>query len=246
MYIIRKELMEKLLYKLKFKINTVIVGTKGVGKTDLLKYLESFTPNAYYISSAGPKQILIQILKKANIVFKSSELADDLKNKIKKIKNLIVLIDDADRLSKPAKRILEDLNATLILSSRVELKNNFESITLPGFNNEELKQYLDSKFLEKKLYNKVYNFIKHYSDSSPYSVNKTLELYSKNLKTEQVFSLFNFSSKKVEALTVASFISIGYLLMSLRYFFYSQKDFLTGYALSTTAYLLFFIFRRRK
>jgi hypothetical protein len=190
----------------------------------------------------------LQILKKARIPFKSAELVSDLEAKAKRIKGLVLFIDDADKLSKPSKRILQELstNANIILASEKPLAIDYEILKLEGFNDEELREYLKSFMLTKSIHDKVYHFIKNYSDSSPLSVKKSVELYSKALDSGQVFSLFSFTSKKVELLTVASFIAIGYLLMSLRYFFYSQKDFLTGYALSTTAYLLFFLFRRRK
>jgi len=239
--------MEKILYNLNYRISTAIIGQFGAGKTSLLKYLESFTPNAYYVSSSGPKQLLIQILKKAEISYKSGELISDLEAKAKRIKGLVLFIDDADKLSKPSRRILQELtNANIILASEKLLAIDCEVLKLEGFNDSELKDYLKSFMLTKEMHDKVYHFIKNYSDSSPLSVKKAVELYSKALDSGQVFSLFSFTSKKVELLTVASFIAIGYLLMSLRYFFYSQKDFLTGYALSTTAYLLFFLFRRRK
>jgi hypothetical protein len=246
MYIIRKELIEKILYNLNYRINTLIIGQFGVGKTSLLKYLESFTPNAFYVSSSGPRQILLQVLKRSGINFKNNELCASLESKAKKIKGLILLIDDADKLSKPAKKVLQELRACLILSSEKALAIDYDILKLGGFNDSELRYYLKGFILDKGTYDKVYHFVKNYSDSSPLSIQRTIELYSKNLNTNQVFSLFKFTSKKIELLTVASFIAIGYLLMSLRYFFYSQKDFMTGYALSITAYLLFFLFRRRK
>jgi len=246
MHVIRREVMEKILYNLNFKVNSVIVGKPGVGKTALLKYLESFAPNAYYISSSGPKQILLQVLKKAKIPCKSGELVADLENKAKKIKDLALLVDDADKLSKPAKRVLEALRASMILATEKPLAINYEVINLEGFNDEELKDYLKSFMLTKEMHDKVYYFIKNYSDSSPLSVKRAVELYSKNLETKQVFSLFSFTSKKIELLTIASFMSIGYLLMSLRYLLYYQKDFHLGYALGTLAYIIFFLFRRRK
>jgi hypothetical protein len=246
MYVIRKELMEKLLYNLNYRVNTVIIGQFGVGKTSLFKYLESFAPNAYYISSSGPKQILIQILKKAKIAYKSSDLTPELEAKVKMVKKLALLVDDADKLSKPAKKVLQELRANIVLAAEKPLSLDYDILKLEGFNDSELREYLKSLMLSKKVYDKAYRFIKNYSDSSPLSAQKAVELYSKSLETKQVFSLFKFTSKKFQLFTVTTFVTIGYLLMSLRYFFYSQKDFLTGYALSTTAYLLFFLFRRRK
>ncbi len=246
MYIIRRELMEKLLYNINYRINTVIIGDFGTGKTSLLKYLESFTPNAFYISSAGPRQILSQILKKSGVAFKSNELSSDLEIKAKKIKGLVLLIDDADKLSKPAKRVLEELRACLILASLKPLALDYDSFNILGFNESELRIYLKSFILPKNIYDKVYHFVKNYSDSSPLSIQRAVELYSKNPETKTVYSLYRFTSKRHELLTVSSFIAIGYLLMSLRYFFYSRKDFLTGYSLSIMAYLLFFLFRRKR
>lgn len=246
MHVIRKEIMEKLLYNLKYSINTVIIGNNGVGKTSLLKYLESFAPNAYYIASAGPKQMLIQALKSAGINYKSSEISNDLLSKLKSIKGLILLVDDADKLSKPAKRVLTELRAHLIFSSEKELFNDFESLKLKGFNDKELRQYLKSLMLSKEASMKSYNFIKKYSDSSPLSIIKAVNLYEKGLSTKQAFSLYSFTSKRIEVLTVAFIVSIAYLFMSLRFLFYFQKNFQLGYALGTAAYLLFFLFRRRK
>jgi len=178
MYIIRRELMEKLLYNINYRINTVIIGDFGTGKTSLLKYLESFTPNAFYISSAGPRQILSQILKKSGVAFKSNELSSDLEIKAKKIKGLVLLIDDADKLSKPAKRVLEELRACLILASLKPLALDYDSFNILGFNESELRIYLKSFILPKNIYDKVYHFVNNYSDSSPLSIQRAVELYS--------------------------------------------------------------------
>jgi len=235
MNLLREELVERLIYFMKYKINAAIVGKNGMGKTWLLKYLESFAPNSYYIECSSPKHIILQLLKKSGIIHKKSENLSELMEKAKKIKKASLLLDGYDRLSRPAKRILEDLRINIIASSEIELQNGFEILKINGFNDKELGIFLKRIIDSKEKYIKAYDFCKNYTDLSPLSIKRAAELFKKGLSHKEVFSINKFSSKKIEIFSPDSIVSIAYIMMSLRYVFYSQKNFLLGYALSTIA-----------
>jgi hypothetical protein len=54
------------------------------------------------------------------------------------------------------------------------------------------------------------------------------------------------TNKRINIMDTNTLVSLGYLMITLRYVFYGRKEYEIGYILSTIAYFIFFMFRRRK
>jgi hypothetical protein len=72
------------------------------------------------------------------------------------------------------------------------------------------------------------------------------ELENKEKKVNFRKELRNKQLKIINLISSTDLINIAYLLITLRYFFYGQKQYQIGYLLSSIAYMIFFIFRRKK
>ena len=157
-YVLNEKLLNEVLFNLSKKENTFIVGKKGFGKTFTLKYLSFIVPNSFFIPCTSPKQLLLLICSKANVCFKKSDSVSDLIQKAKNIDS-ILLIDDFDCFSKPAKKAIDSMKKACVVASGKNFKSEFLNLELKAFNDSELKIFFNND-------SKLIFFAKNYSDCS--------------------------------------------------------------------------------
>ncbi|MHA1874285.1 MAG: AAA family ATPase [Candidatus Heimdallarchaeaceae archaeon] len=137
----------------------LIIGIRGIGKTTLLKHLAK-KYNACYVEYGSLKQILETLIDYFNIDLERSpksmtiqELLDVIRPLVRKNKT-IILVDDADSLSKHAGKLLEKLedeNALIICASEKHVWNfRFRETLELGYLSRDESKELAEKYLGKK------------------------------------------------------------------------------------------------
>ncbi len=177
-------------------------------------------------------------------------------NKLRQDNNpIIVLLDGLESATSNDKKIIKDLmrNNYLFIGAGINNKAYIEfdhTIKLKPLTNQEANQ-LVMKLLEGKCenINEVVRIVQNSTNNTPEQIKKVCEqnLALKNLNEEnKLAEHVKPSTKRINLISSDNIVNIGYLMITLRYLFYGQKEYEIGYWLSTAAYLIFFLFRRRK
>jgi len=200
---------------------------------------------------------LLEIICKAKgIITSKSANKLDLMNKLRQDNNpIIVLLDGLESATSNDKKIIKDLmrNNYLFIGAGINNKAYIEfdhTIKLKPLTNQEANQ-LVMKLLEGKCenINEVVRIVQNSTNNTPEQIKKVCEqnLALKNLNEEnKLAEHVKPSTKRINLISSDNIVNIGYLMITLRYLFYGQKEYEIGYWLSTAAHLIFFLFRRRK
>ncbi|MFA5303986.1 MAG: hypothetical protein WC393_05650 [Candidatus Nanoarchaeia archaeon] len=156
--VLNEKLLNEVMLNLRNRENIFIVGKKNVGKTFTLNYLSFIVPDSFFVPCLNPKQLLILICSKANVCFKNSDSASDLIQKAKNIDS-ILLIDDFDSFSKPAKKVIDSMKKACVVASGKSFHSEFLNLELKAFTDSELKIFFSND-------SKLIFFAKNYSDCS--------------------------------------------------------------------------------
>ncbi len=183
--LVKREIFKDVLKHLKEKEITVLVGPRQTGKTTLLFQLKDYLIKKEKISESKIKFFNLDLISDIENIRDQKEFVKYLKEEIKKEKNLIVIIDEVQRLENAGKFLkgIYDLNLPLKFivsgSSSLELKSKiFEALTgrkrifhLWPFSfkefllakKEELQRFLDKKSLSlinrERILDLLYEFI---------------------------------------------------------------------------------------
>lgn len=264
-YVERKEFIEEVLYSLERKRSTLILGETGAGKTTLLNHLQSdYLKNSVMANSKPASQVIEKLavhlsVKLTNPKGRRKRIFELLDEVIKKSpEDLIIIIDEVEEATKQTRKIIKILQRSglTILSAGTESRGiNFQSeLKLRRLNKEEagslINQLLKDSGVNSELSNELVKIgnperLKQ-ACNDLIITNKMGELENKDKIVNFRKELRNKQLKIINLISTYDLINIAYLLITLRYFFYGQKQYHIGYLLSSLAYMIFFIFRRRK
>ena len=256
-YIERIEVIQKILFNVKRKNHVFIFGESGIGKTSLLKYLQTnYFKNSVYAEVKPIKYALEQIGNKLKLDFKKTIRTLELLNRIKKVNpDLILLIDNLETATKQSSRIIKELQRSgiVIIGAGQYLKQQFsfdEKIKLRVLNKTECNELVSSLLSQEfENVNEIQELILQNTDKKPENIkrvceqSKILQELDENIKIRNEIKPTN---KKINLISTNTLVNLGYLLITLRYVFYGQKQYEIGYTLSTIAYLIFFFFKRKR
>ncbi|MFA5406751.1 MAG: AAA family ATPase [Candidatus Nanoarchaeia archaeon] len=259
-YIERGEVIQQLLSNLKMHISTFLTGESGSGKTTLLKHLiNEHLPDAVLVKAKPPMNILEGLAKHYNITTNRArrkkrmhELLDDIIKSLKE--DTILVIDECEELTKDSARIVKTLmrNGLTVILSGTRLKHdlNTTKIELKPLSKEEVNSLVNQLLADTKTPTELINHLVS-TQSNPEKIkNKCNEIKSKvetnELKTKEIIEETKNYNNKYNIISKEGLVNIGFLCLALRYIFYGQREYQTGYYFAIAAYMIFYLFRRRK
>jgi len=244
------------------KRSLILLGTKGIGKTYMLRLIEA-NFRACYIDSLSIKNLLTKIATALKIQFRrsmrymtSEELLEAIIPVLKKTHRPI-LLDNCENISKPVVKILEQLNefTTIIAAAEKKpLKLRFrEELELRPLDRGDAKE-LASKVLQLKD-NFVLDLVATKSLGVPGKVMEICRDYSIAIDNFEVDPLDRNSITKfflgvkpqiperVNIFPVWALFVVGFGMLAAKYFFYSNSDWNTGYMIAATGYMVLIVYR---
>jgi adenylate kinase family enzyme len=257
LFIERKEVIDEIIYNAERKKNILILGESGFGKTALLKRLnEKYLKGSVYCEIKPIKTCLENICKAKGIGISKSANKSELLNKLRQDNNhIIVLLDSIESATINDKKIIKDLmrNNCQFIFAGINNKAfiDFDHlIRLKTLTNIEANQ-LVNKLLEGKCdnINEVIRIVQNSTNNTPDQIIKVCKqnLALKELNEEnKLVEHIKPTTNRINLISSNNVVNIAYLMITMRYLFYGQKQYEIGYWLSTVAYLIFFLFRRRK
>lgn len=261
-YVERKQAIEEVLYNLARKRNTLILGESGVGKTTLIKHLQrDYLKNSVLVSAKPASMITEKLAGHLSVPLvttkgrrkRITELMDDITRKISD--DLVLIIDEVEDSTKQTFKLIKELQRAgiTVLGAGTGNKGiNFSAeVRLKGLSREEagglIQDLLKGSGVKEEFTKDLVRIgnpekIKN-SCNDLIITNQMGELESNKalIKSE----LRNKQLRKINLISGYHIVSLGYLLITLRYIFYGQKQYQIGYLLSTMAYFIFFLFRRK-
>jgi hypothetical protein len=256
-YIERKEVIAKILHNVERKISTLIIAESGLGKTMLLKHLKNnYIKNGAYSSIKPIKLALEEILRTAGLELRKGLRVNEMITMIKHSKpDIILLADELETSTSQSNKVLKELKRagiTLIGAGQFMKDATIfqDRIKLSGLTDDESKD-LTAQLLGEQYANleEINRIVKQNTNNSPEQISDICKtaLTLKELNEEgKIQEQIKPTNKKINIIGANNLVNIAYLLITLRYIFYGQKQFEIGYTLSTIAYLIFFFFRRKK
>jgi len=256
-YIEREDVIKQILYNIERKKHTIILGESGIGKTSLLKHLQKeYLKDSVYTEVKPIKYVLEKLGKHLNLEFKKSIRTNELINLIRKEKpTLTLLIDNLELSTTQCSRIIKELQrcGITILGAGQYVKQAIsfdEKIKLRTLTNQEVNQ-LVTALLSQEFDNleEINQLIIQNTNNNPEQVTRICEqtkILKEHDEEHEIRKHVKPTNKRINLLDTNSLVSLGYLMITLRYVFYGRKEYQIGYILSTIAYFLFFMFRRRK
>ncbi|VVB76465.1 Uncharacterised protein [Candidatus Tiddalikarchaeum anstoanum] len=256
-YIERSEVIKQILYNIERKKHTLILGVSGSGKTSLLKYLQTnYLKKSVYSTTKPVKQLLESITDSEKINCKKNTTTNALLELIKVSKpNCVLLIDELELAPNQSIRTLKELQriGLVLVCAGQRIKQGLtidDTIKLRILTNEEVSN-LVSSLLGQEFNNldEIKQLALNSTDHNPENVKRVCEQAKtlKDLNEENTLTVqVKPTNKRINILSQEGLVSIGFLLITMRYLFYGQGQYELGYILSAVAYLIFFLFRRHK
>lgn len=240
----------------------ILLGTKGIGKTYMLRLIEA-NFRACYIDSLSIKNILTKIATALKIQFKrsmrymaSEELLEAIIPVLKKTRRPI-LLDNSENISKPVVRILEQLNEFTTIIAAAEKKPLMlrfrEELELKPLDRAAAKEFA-SKVLQLKD-NFVLDLVATKSLGVPGKIleicrdfsiaidNFEIDLLDRNSITKFFLGVKPQIPERINIFPVWTLFVIGFGLLAAKYIFYSNSDWNTGYMIAATGYMILIIYR---
>lgn len=261
-YIERKQVIEEVIYNLARKRSTIILGESGSGKTTLIKHLQAdYLKNSVLVSAKPASMITEKLASHLSIPLVTTkgrrkriqELMDDITRKVSD--DLVLIIDEVEDSTKQTIKLIKELQRAgiTILGAGTGNKGlNFNSeIRLKGLSKEEAGALINQLLKDSGVSSE---FIKELSNlGNPERIKNSCNdlIITQNMgeldnnKASIKRELKQKQLRKINLISTYHLVSIGYLLITLRYVFYGQKQYQIGYLFSTAAYFIFFLFRRR-
>lgn len=256
-YIERQDIIKQILYNIERKKHTLILGESGIGKTSLLKHLqEKYIKDCVYAEVKPIKYVLEKVGEYLGIEFKKTIRTNELLKLIRKQEpELIILLDNMELSTKQCARIIKELQRSgiTILGAGQYNKQQIsfdDKIKLRTLTNEEVNQ-LVTALLSQEFDNleEIKQLIIQNTNNNPEQVTRICEqtkILKEHDEEHEIRQHVKPTNKRINLMDTNSLVNLGYLMITLRYVFYGRKEYEIGYILSTIAYLIFFMFRRRK
>jgi Fe2+ or Zn2+ uptake regulation protein len=256
-YVEKKEVISKLLNNSQRKISTLILAESGLGKTMLLKHLnKNYLKKSAYSSVKPIKLALEEILRVSGQELRKGLRINEMINIIKNSKpDVILLMDELELSTSQSNKVLKELKRSgiTIIGAGQFMKDASifaDKIKLAGLTDEEAKS-LTGQILGNKYPNldEVNRIVKQNTNNNPEQITdicKTAITLTELKEDANIQDKIKPTNKKINLISTNDLVNIAYLLITLRYIFYGQKEYQIGYTLSTIAYLIFFFFRRKK
>lgn len=259
-YIERGEVIQEILNNLKLRISTLLTGASGSGKTTLLKHLvNEHLTNAVLVKSKPPMNILEGLAKYYNITTsrgrrkkRMHELLDDIIKALKE--DTVLIIDEVEELTKDSARIIKTLmrNGLVVLLSGTKIKHDLTTnkVELKPLSKEETANLVNQLLADTQVPNELINHLVS-TQSNPEKIKtKCSEIKSKvetnQLKTKEIIEETKNYNNKYNLISKEGIVNLGFLFLALRYIFYGQREYQTGYYFAIAAYMIFYLFRRRR
>ena len=260
----RKKDIETIEETIRKQRSLLILGQKGMGKTTLLKHIRK-TEKACYVESTSVKQILIAILKHYRIQAERSpkylttrELLYLIKPFVKENKT-VLLVDDAESLSKSTANLLEkleDMGVIIVGASQKKVwKFRFrETLELKYLSREESKE-LAERFLKKKSSALVLDLVATKSMGVPGKIKEICKDYKIAFENFDVNpfskkSIFDFFidirphiPERIDIFPVWLLFVLGFGVLFVRNVMYSQGHFSDAYLIGAYGYLALITYR---
>ncbi|MBD3312615.1 hypothetical protein GF352_04145 [archaeon] len=211
----------------------------GSGKTTLLKGLREVLRNCAYTTPASKKKVLVKIAEAAGVETSKKNTSTLLNDVMEELQNntIILLVDDSDSVTRSVRFLLEKLLSHGLLIITIG-EDNF--LCLP----EELMPQKSDKELEEVIGDKVRpsvaRLIARECSTPKEAVLAARKAGYNDLSNKEKIHSFieRIRVKKTELMPVWSAGVIITLLLSMRYYFYMQREYQAGYTLALIAYAL--------
>ncbi len=255
-FIGRKKEIELVLSAINRKRSVLIIGKKGIGKTEFLKNISS---KGIYCSSMPTRQLLLDIMFSMKIDKKGLSNTKLMLDEILKHNRKVLFIDDIDFANKNSISIINNLKneGFVIVSAGIKEPKNidfFEKIELTALSFSESVLMIKSNY---KLPDSIVSAIARISGGVPREIidnsndaknsieSGFLDEKNKNEINNYINELENKQRRSV-LLSASFLLPFAYFMLSLRYILYFQKNYKAGYLTATAAYLIFAFFRNRR
>ena len=210
----------------------------GTGKTTLMKNLNEVLKNSEYMMPGSKKETLVKTANALGFETSKKNTNELLSNVLEGLKTntAILLIDDADEVTKSTRKLLEKLLSHGLIIVTIGLENILD---LPE---ERMPRMSDSELLKvvKGVKPSIAKLIVKECSTPSEAVLAARKAMYHDLSTKDKIHEFiaGIRTKKKELMPVWSMTVIISLLLSMRYFYYMQREFKTGYTLALIAYCL--------
>jgi len=246
--------MEEIVENSRVGRSVLILGESGIGKTRLLKEL-----GGVYVVVRPPKRFLEKIAEGCDIGTKGKRVGELLEEIMESEKRITILVDELETTTATTTRMLKKIRRKhkIICASQGVVKGiEFDYIVKMN----PLSMDGTRKIAREKIkYNyciELEEIIYRISKGNPAKIIKICEEINERIEFEafdledkkSIHSLaYKIEGKKERfvLLTPQNILSIAYLFLSLRYFFYRKRMYEEGYNFALMAYLIFFIMKRR-
>jgi hypothetical protein len=240
----------------------ILLGQKGIGKTYLLKSIE-LNFKACYIEHLTVKNILekiaanLKVNSRISLRYLNIEELSELVMPILKKRNKVILLDNCESISKPVARLLEKISeysAIIAAAERKPWSFRFrEELNLIPLDRNSSKE-LATKLINLKD-NFILDLIATKSLGNPGKIceicrdfslaidNYDLDLLNKNSIIKFFLGIKPTFPNRINIFPIWLLFVTGFGLLIVKYFFYSESDWNTGYMIAAMGYTSLIIYR---
>ncbi len=235
--IIRFKEITNIIRELKNNNTILLKGKSGSGKTVLLKQLEKILARGILIESNPASSITNKLCSYQHI--KNERTIKESAEKIKLPHKTILLVDSCEDMTKNTARIIKNFErqGALIVGAGTKCNKYTFNKTI---NIDKLEENDAEQVITYYLPDASYYEIKLIKWKTGRKAEKIKEVCNKLKDRKDRIKVILEYDNKLPQINMGKITGIGFLLLALRYIFYHQKDFQTGYALAMIAYLLLF------
>lgn len=262
----REEEIKETIYNLERRRDTLITGPRGAGKTRFLQHLaKNHIKNAITARPRPAKTLLSDLAKNLGLkVCNKSTLTSLLDNIKKDLKmrppGLVIIINEADTITRECAHIMTQLSKLKIVflcAARTEPRHYEFTKKLelePLTKEESIKMIQD--LLQTSIGLAPQDIVETLAKRSgglPGKITKKCENVEigadigdfdpKNKESRKEFVQEMEDDEPVINIGKNFFMKLAYFLLSIKFLLYMKRDYKTGYAFATAAYLIFTMFR---
>lgn len=232
-------MLEKLIKALTKRESIHVKAGEGMGRTTLLKNLKGLLRNCAYTTPASKKQVLVSIADAVNLEIRNkntSTLLLEILGLLEK-ETIILLVDDADEVTKSVRKLLTKLLNHGLLIITIGEENILELIIeeMPGMSDKELEDLISCQVKPA-----VAKLIAKECNTPREAVLAARKAKYNDLSTKDRVHKFirKLRVKRADLMPIWSAGVIITLLLSMRYYFYMQREYQLGYTVALIAYSL--------